>query len=49
MLNENARLSYERAISIKNGQETMNYVNVFPTKRLSIFKAIENSQQQYSK
>jgi hypothetical protein len=44
MLNENARLSYERATSIKNGQESMNYVNVFPIKRLSLFKAIENTQ-----
>lgn len=37
---ENARLSEERANSLKGGQELLNYVNVFETKRLSVFRNI---------
>lgn len=40
ILQENARLSGERANLLKEGSEVLTYVNVFSTKRLDIFKSI---------
>ena len=40
ILNENVRLSGDRANSLKEGQELLTYVSVFPTKRLNVFKNI---------
>jgi len=37
------RLSNERAALVKDGNDMMNYVNVFGTKRLSVFKNIAQS------
>jgi len=40
ILKENVRLSGERATLLKEGSELLSYVNVFPTKRLNVFKNI---------
>lgn len=48
LVNENARLSNERAISMKDGCDSLLYVNVFPTKRLSIFNMIVKPSQTVS-
>lgn len=40
ILNENVRLSEERANSLKEGNDVLSYVTVFPTKRLRVFESI---------
>ena len=40
ILNENVRLSKERANSLKEGDDVLTYVTVFPVKRLNVFKSI---------
>jgi len=40
ILAENVRLSGERANSLKEGNELLTYVSVFPTRRLNVFKTI---------
>jgi hypothetical protein len=44
MLAENARLSEERATSVKGGEDLLSYINVFQTRRLNVFKHIANKQ-----
>ena len=43
ILEENARLSGERANLLKEGQELLSYVNVFPTRRLNVFQDISTN------
>jgi hypothetical protein len=40
MLAENARLTLERAISLKNDLDSLNYLNIFQTKRLPLFEGM---------
>jgi len=40
ILNENVRLSEDRSHIVKEGDDLLTYVNVFPTKRLNVFKSI---------
>jgi hypothetical protein len=40
ILTENVRLSEERAGSLKEGNDLLTYVTVFPTRRLRVFENI---------